>query len=222
VTPELRVLPDAGAVARSAVEVFEAVAPRSVALSGGSTPRPTYELLGARGLLRTAEVFPVDERCVPPYHEASNERMIRVTIGEMARFHRIRGEERPEDAADAYEREIRGALGAEPVLDLVVLGIGADGHTASLFPGAPELEETERLAVATRDSHNGFRRVTLTLPVFNRARTVLFIVTGPDKAGAVARVHAGEPVPAALVQAPDARWLLDTAAAAGIQTPYRS
>jgi 6-phosphogluconolactonase len=222
VTPEFRVLPDADAVARSAVEVFEAVAHRSVALSGGTTPRRTYELLGARGLLRTAELFLVDERCVPPYHEASNQRMIRAAVGAVARLHRIRGEEQPEDAADAYEREIRGALGAEPALDLVVLGIGSDGHTASLFPGAPELEETGRLAVATRDSHNGFRRVTLTLPVLNGARTVLFIVTGPDKAGAVARVQAGEPVPAALVRAPDTRWLLDTAAAAGIQTPYRS
>lgn len=214
------VLPDPASLAGRAAEVVEEARPRTVALSGGSSPRATYALLGRRGVLREAAVYFVDERCVPPDHEASNYRMVREALGDAGNLHRIRGEEPPERAAAAYEVELRAALGDEPALDLVVLGMGADGHIASLFPGAPEVEETGRLAVATGAAYGGYRRVTLTLPVLNRARAALFIVTGAEKAAALARVAAGEPLPATLVRG--ARWLLDSEAAAGIQTPHRS
>jgi 6-phosphogluconolactonase len=208
---------DLGALARHAVEVVEAAAPRVVALSGGRSPVETYRLIGELGTLREAAVFFVDERCVPPDHEASNYKLVRDRVGEeVTGIVRVLGEEEPERAADAYELAVRDALGERPVIDLMVLGMGPDGHTASLFPGSPELEESARLAVATRDAHDGFRRVTLTFPVINSARQRLFIVTGEDKRDAVVRVARGEDLPAARVA--DALWLLDSAAAAGIQT----
>jgi 6-phosphogluconolactonase len=208
---------DLEALARRAVEIVEAAAPRVVALSGGQSPVGTYRLMRERGSLRESAVFFVDERCVPPDHEASNYKLVRDTVGDqVAGIARVLGEEEPERAADAYELALRDALGDRPLFDVMVLGMGPDGHTASLFPGAPELDESARLAVATRDAHDGYRRVTLTFPVINAARQRLFIVTGEDKRDAVERVAHGEDLPAARVA--DALWLLDSEAAAGIQT----
>jgi 6-phosphogluconolactonase len=213
----LDVRPDPHALALRAVELVEEIRPHVVGLSGGSTPRETYSILGERGTLREAAVLLVDERCVPPDHEASNYRLIRETLGDLPNIVRVLGEEEdPDRAADAYELAIRDILGEQPVIDLVLLGIGDDGHTASLFPGAPELEESGRVAVATGEPHNGYRRVTLTFPVLNRARERVFLVEGDEKRGPVARVAAGEDLPAGRIV--DPLWLLDTAAAAGIQT----
>jgi len=195
-----------------------------IALSGGSTPRRAYELLGASGTLAgdRVEIFFADERCVPPSDHASNYRLVAETIGDHGNVRRIRGEIAPDDAADEYEALLRDRFGAgEPAFDLILLGIGADGHTASLFPGELELDERRRWVVATKRPHAWVRRVTLTLPVLNAARQALTLATGAEKAKAVAGILAGGTGPAARVLG--ARLLLDEAAAgAGTPPPKRS
>lgn len=185
-----------------------------VAVSGGSTPRRTYELLGERGTLARdgVEAFFVDERCVPPTDHASNYKLVAVSLGDLGNVHRIRGEIDPDEAAHGYEALLRERFGdGPPVFDVILLGIGPDGHTASLFPGEPELNERERWVVATRRPHQWARRVTLTLPVLNAARDAVMLVAGADKAKAVATVLADGNSPAARVLG--ARLLLDEAAA---------
>lgn len=184
-----------------------------VALSGGSTPRRTYELLGARGTLAVegVEIFFVDERCVPPDDHASNYRLVAETIGDNGKVRRMRGEIDPDEAAREYEALLRERFGVgPPAFDLMLLGIGPDGHTASLFPDSPELTERERWVVATRGEHGWVRRVTLTLPVLNAARRTLMLTAGRDKAKAVADVLSGGTSPAARVLG--AHLLLDEAA----------
>lgn len=185
-----------------------------VALSGGSTPRRSYELLGERGTLATegVEIFFVDERCVPPADHASNYRLVAETIGDNGNVQRMRGEIDPEEAAREYEALLRERFGdASPAFDLMLLGMGGDGHTASLFPGAPELSERQRWVVATKQEHGWVRRITLTLPVLNASSRSLMLVTGKDKARAVADVLSGGTSPAA--RALGAHLLLDEAAA---------
>jgi 6-phosphogluconolactonase len=194
-----------------------------IAVSGGSTPRRTYELLGEAGKLANdrVEIFFADERCVPPSDHASNYRLIAETIGDHGNVRRIRGEIAPEEAADEYEELLRDRFGdGPPSFDLELLGIGADGHTASLFPGEPELDERTRWVVATRRPHAWVRRVTLTLPVLNAARQAVILATGAEKAKAVAGILSGGTGPAARVLG--ARLLLDEAAAgAGSPPPKR-
>jgi 6-phosphogluconolactonase len=129
-------------------------------------------------------------------------------------IHRIRGELPPAEAAAAYEAELEAALAPDGRLDLILLGMGADGHTASLFPGTPALEERERAVVAVHLDRPDTWRVTLTLPTINAARHALFLVAGAEKGPALARVLAGEPLPAGRVQPPCGRpvWLVDRAA----------
>ena len=197
--------------------VSDALAARGralVALSGGSTPRRTYELLGERGTLAASgvEVFFADERCVPPEDHASNYRLVAETIGDNGNVRRMRGEIDPDEAAREYEAVLRERFADQtPAVDLMLLGIGSDGHTASLFPGSPELDERERWVVATVREHGWVRRVTLTLPVLNAARRTLTLVTGRDKAKAVAEILSGGTSPAARVLG--AHLLLDEAAA---------
>jgi 6-phosphogluconolactonase len=220
VTVAFEVHPDPEAVAQRAASLIAEVAPQTVALSGGSSPRRTYTLLGERRALASSDVWFVDERCVPPDNDASNFRLVRATIGDgYASIHRVLGEDRPEEAARVFDEEIVAHLGEEPVFDLCVLGMGPDGHTASLFPDAPELDERERRAVATAEPHFGFRRVTLTLPVLNRARRALFIVTGSDKARAFAAIREGELLPAARVLG--ATWIVDEAVVSVPARPRR-
>lgn len=204
--------------------VADALASRGralVALSGGSTPRRTYELLGVRGTLATdgVEIFFADERCVPPDNHASNYRLVAQTIGDNDNVRRIRGEIDPDEAAREYEALLRERFGdGQPAFDLMLLGIGPDGHTASLFPGSPELTERERWVVATKQEHGWVRRVTLTLPVLNVARRTLMLAAGRDKAKAVADVLSGGTLPAS--RALGAHLLLD-GAAAGAPIPPR-
>jgi 6-phosphogluconolactonase len=230
VTRPVETFPDAESLAQRAVELVEetaadALATREralVALSGGSTPRRTYELLGARGTLAATEVeiFFVDERCVPPDDHASNYRLVAQTIGDNGNVRRIRGEIDPDEAASEYEALLRERFaGGAPAFDLMLLGIGSDGHTASLFPGSPELDERERWVVATKREHGWVRRVTLTLPVLNAARRTLMLATGRDKAKAVADILSGGTSPAARVLG--AHLLLDEAAA-GAPLPPRA
>jgi 6-phosphogluconolactonase len=194
---EIRVSASAELAAREAAELLAAAAGRGghVALSGGSTPRPAYE---AAARLEPdwsrAEIWWADERCVPPEDERSNYRLVRESLLDRldrgaAIEHRVRGELSPAEAADAYENELRGV-----VFDLVLLGIGPDGHTASLFPNDQALDELRRRAVAV--PRPDVDRVTLTIPPLNAAETVLFLVVGEEKAPAVARAFAGDPDPA--------------------------
>ena len=187
VQPELVVAPDAAAVA---CERILRLRPRTLALAGGRTPRALYERLADADLpWSEMEVGFGDERCVPPSDERSNYRMAREALLSRvpARVHRMGTT--PCDGAP-YEAILRRLLGDSASFDLVLLGLGADGHTASLFPGDPALDERERWVVAVQRPDG--RRLTLTLPVLSAARTVLFLVEGSDFiTGAVIAVDGG-------------------------------
>ena len=178
-----------------------------VALSGGKTPRPLYERLAASVELDWAavDVFWADERCVPPTDPRSNYRtarealLCRVPIP-ADRIHRIDGELDPLAAADAAEVELRRVVGADGRLDLILLGLGADGHTASLFPRHQALTEIERWIAPVHASAEPPWRTTMTLPLINAARHVLFLVTGAEKAETVRDLADGKPLPASMVR----------------------
>ena len=177
-----------------------------IALAGGSTPRAAYEQVAALDLDWTmSTLWFGDERCVPPDHEHSNYRMVsqalleRISGGQPA-VKRIAGERAPGDAAADYERQLHEEFGdGLPRLDLVLLGLGPDAHTASLFPSDAALGERDRLAVGvpTPGMAPLVSRVTVTLPVVNAAREVVFLVSGEDKAEAVGRAFAGVADPSA-------------------------
>jgi 6-phosphogluconolactonase len=204
----------------------------AVALAGGSTPRATYEVLANdyAGALDWSKVhvFFGDERTVPPNHEDSNYRMThetllsRVPVGSV---HRMRGELPPAEAAAAYEEELREFLGASnepPSLDLILLGIGDDGHTASLFPETSALEIHDRWVVANPVLKLETTRLTLTVPVINAARAVNFLVAGEGKAGALKEILEGEAdpreYPAKLIRPEGGPvWMVDRAAAKFLQ-----
>lgn len=205
--------------------------PVRVALCGGSTPRPVFSRLSAIPDMdwNRIRIYWGDERTVGPDHQDSNYRMTRETLLSNIPIrsdyiHRIRGEIEPESAAEEYQSVLQETFclqepGELPRFDLMLLGMGADGHTASLFPGTPALDETDRLVVANPVPQQNTVRITLTLPVLNAARNVSFLVTGADKAEALSAVFSdrdiSEKPPAALVQPPDGnlRWLVDRAAA---------
>lgn len=237
--PEIIILPDPAAVAHEAAQSFrdsamEAIGSRgrfSVVLPGGSTPGALFAALATdpiRGQIPWTGVhlFWGDERCVPPTDPASNYRLAsQILISFLPipsdNVHRIQGEMSPADAARAYERELVGYFcGPHPRFDLVVLGLGADGHTASLFPGSPALCERDRLAMAVTASYQDrpTERVTLTPKALNTARQVVFLVTGSAKTSIVRDVLQGpvNRLPAQYIQPSAGRlaWLLDTEAAA--------
>jgi 6-phosphogluconolactonase len=164
-----------------------------VVLTGGSSPRRAYEL-AARGDWSGKTVWFCDERCVPPDHEWSNYRM-----ADEALLSRL--DPRPEvlrmEDADSYEALVRERLGDEPRWDLLLLGLGPDSHCASLFPGKPEVEVTDRLVVDVPEAGMDPQvpRITLTLPAINAARRVVFLVTGESKQEAVRRAFGDSPDP---------------------------
>jgi 6-phosphogluconolactonase len=239
----VRTFDDLDALSRAAADdviaiASAAVAERgacSIALSGGSTPRRLFDELARRG--RAAAPWPTitlwwgDERTVPPDHADSNYGMARahliVPLGlDPARVHRMAGEHaEPATAASAYERTLVAELGSPPVFDLVLLGMGPDGHTASLFPGSRALAERERHVVAnvvTSPLVGGTAtRLTLTAPVLSAARHVRFLVAGADKAHTLAAVLHGPrgTYPAQLVEGPDVVWLVDRAAVTELEDP---
>jgi 6-phosphogluconolactonase len=199
----------------------------AVVLAGGSTPKATYQIL-ARDYAdpidwSTVHVFFGDERTVPPDHEDSNYGMAREALLDhvpVAGVHRMRGELPPDEAAGAYEEELRDFFGAAelPRFDLILLGIGGDGHTASLFPETSALEVHDRWVVANPVLKLDTTRITLTVPVINAARAVYFLVVGEGKAEALAQILEGDPdpreYPASLIQ-PQSEpvWMLDRSAA---------
>jgi 6-phosphogluconolactonase len=225
VKPEVVV--DDDPAARAVERLASAVARGGhLVLTGGSTPRATYESLAGEDLdwSRVAFWFS-DERCVPPDHEHSNYGMVKGALFDRIEgetVHRIEGERGPEEGAAAYEHELREELGdGVPSFDLVLLGVGPDAHVCSLFPNDPALGERERLAVGVETPGMApfVSRVTLTLPVVNAAREVVFLVSGEDKAEAVARAFSGREdpfAPASLVQpeSGSAALILDPPAAA--------
>ena len=192
---ELRVEEDAEAAA-AAVAALLVASGGNVVLTGGSTPQRAYELAAEQRTDWSGVTFWWgDERCVPPEHEDSNYGMARDAL--LTRVHgheerRIRGELPAGEAAAEYEHALRGVE-----LDLLLLGIGPDGHTASLFPNAPSLDERERLVVAAPAGLEPWvERVTMTLPAIAAADEVVFLATGEDKADAVRRAFAEPPSPA--------------------------
>jgi 6-phosphogluconolactonase len=210
-----------------------------VAISGGTTPKAMFALLADRSKPYFAQVpwhllqiFWVDERCVPPTDMDSNYRMTKEAMLEhvplpAAHIYRIEGELDPEVAAARYEAAIRTAFrmeGAEmPAFDLVLLGLGEDGHTASLFPHTEALHEMGRIAVANHVPQKETWRITLTWPVINRGREVAFLIEGATKAQAVQDVFCGaydpESKPAQLVRPASGRLTLLLDAAAAVMLP---
>jgi 6-phosphogluconolactonase len=232
------ILPDPGALAHEAARRFAALAREaaesrgrfSAALSGGSTPGGLYRLLAEEPYRsqvpwEAVHLFWGDERCVPPDDPGSNYRLAEeILISRVPippeNVHRVRGELEPASAARDYEQEIHDFFcGPHARFDLILLGLGEDGHTASLFPGSPNLAERERLVAAATAVYQDrpAQRVTLTLPALNSARLVLFLVAGSAKAGIVQAVLEGadERLPARQVQpaAGGLTWLLDAEAA---------
>jgi 6-phosphogluconolactonase len=207
---------DPAALARRAAQYFaemvseavEAQGCARIAVSGGSTPKAAFELLAdphepwrSRMPWANLDLYWVDERCVPPEDAASNYRMTRLALLDHVpmraeQIHRIEGELEPEAAAARYESELRNGFrleGAEyPRFDLVALGMGEDGHTASIFPHTTAVHEMSRLAVANHLPLKDAWRVTLAWPVINHARSVFFLVAGREKASVLREVFTGQ------------------------------
>ena len=244
VTVTYVIWPDAAALAlasaRNFAEKVEAAVARRglarVAISGGSTPQAAFKLLAdpAQGFANTIpwdklQLYWVDERCVPPEHPESNygvcQRLLLDHVAiPPANVHRMEGELDPEEAASRYESVLRNSMkleGAEsPAFDLLLLGMGDDGHTASLFPHTEGLDQIGRLCIANHVPQKDTFRITLTWPVINQAREVVFEIAGAAKTDRVAEVFTGprdpERLPSQLIRPSNGRLLvqLDEAAAA--------
>jgi 6-phosphogluconolactonase len=226
VVPDMAALADEAAARVERVLLETPVGERaSIALSGGSTPRAAYQHLAARcPPWARADFFFGDERIVPPDADGSNYKMANDALLDRLplqedQVHRIPGELPPDEAADRAEADLRACVPGDPVpqVDLILLGMGPDGHTASLFPGAPELEETRRLMVPVhRPEMPQPWRVSMTMPVLNAGKRVLVLVGGAEKAPMVKRALAHDPsIPAGrLDPAGQYSWILTEDAAA--------
>jgi 6-phosphogluconolactonase len=240
---QVKVFPDVAQLARGAASEIKRIAQASlsesqrftIVLSGGSTPKTLYSLLADepwRSQLPFAQThfFWGDERHVPPSHPESNFRMANEALLSKLplakeNIHRLKGElGDPAAAAHEYEQELKNFFNLSasqmPRFDLVLLGIGTDGHTASLFPGTAGLRDRAHLCVANWIENLSTWRMTLTLPVLNNAANVIFLVAGSDKAGIVNSILNGEErelYPAQLVQPVNGHllWMLDQAAGSG-------
>ena len=236
--------PDPAALASRAAQYFVEMASEAVeaqgrariAISGGSTPKAAFELLADsnqpwrnRMPWESLDLYWVDERCVPPDHADSNYRMTREALLDHVplrpgQIHRIEGELDPEEAAARYESELRNSFRLEsaecPRFDLVALGMGGDGHTASLFPRTEAIREMSRLVTVNHVPQKDAGRITLTWPVINQARSVFFLVSGEDKAAVLREVLTGprdpERLPSQLIWPLSGilTFILDKAAAA--------
>ena len=217
-----------GPVAKSGFRRATELSPFLLVLAGGSTPRRTYEVLAtkrAAGEWTHTEIWFGDERCVPPDHADSNFAVAKAALLDRAGpfvVQRVLGERPPQEAADDYERRLRAVAGVSPrpPFDLVLLGMGEDGHTASLFPGHAALAETKRWAVAVETDAKAPRwRVTLTVPALAAADEVWFLVAGAAKRPVLAEIlrdpaAAAGRYPAAAVASRAGRvvWFVDAAA----------
>jgi len=237
--PIVEVLSDRPALVERAADLVEAKIKQAVkergfcslVLAGGSTPKPLYEALAQRSLpLAHLHLFFGDERYVAPDHADSNYRMVRLAWLEPAGFpvanvHAMNTDAaEPAQAAEAHElmlkRILPGAAEATPRFDIVLLGMGDDGHTASLFPGTAALDVSDRWVTVGNKGEDP--RLTLTLPLLNQAQTVMFLVAGANKQAALAQVFsetaAGKEYPAKLIQpAGELYWLMDAQAGQNFQ-----
>ncbi len=232
----IRVVPDAKALAQSAAErtvviASQAITERgrfSIALSGGSTPKALFELLASDAYVRTIdwphwEIYFGDERCVPPTHPDSNFRMASEALLDHVplkpeNIHRMKGEMEPNQAAVEYGKMLKEKFGPGG-LDLILLGMGDDGHTASLFPGTSALDETDHRCIANFVPKLNVWRITMSAPFINRARNVMILVGGKSKTQRVAEVLEGprdpKRLPIQLIEPSSGHllWLLDADAA---------
>ena len=242
--PDIRIHSDSQAAAEAAAAFVLAVGQEairtkgrfSIALSGGATPEALYRALTSPAFAdrfdwsRTTFFFS-DERCVPPNDPRSNYALANKTLFtplkiSPSQIYRMAGESRdPQAAAQEYEQQLYLATktppSAQPSLDLILLGLGEDGHTASLFPGAPVLRDRQRLIAAAQSPKDPPNRLTMTLAAINKASVVLFLATGTGKAGIVRAIldpktEVERQLPASLVEPKGGRliWFLDRAAAA--------
>jgi 6-phosphogluconolactonase len=241
-SPDLHIFDDIKALSRAAAEEFTELANRQkpagspfiAALSGGSSPKPFYELLATPEFSSKipwprVHLFQVDERAVPPDSPQGNYKMIRETLLEhvplpASNFHRMAAENPDRDAvADAYAAELRSIAGVGqseyPQLDLISLGVGEEGHTASLFPGTAALNEKKRAVSPNYVPQVQMWRMTLTLPALNSAARIIFLVSGAEKAPILRQVlkdsNPSTPLPAQLVQPwhGSVAWYVDREAA---------
>ena len=250
-TVELTVLKDLDEISRAAADLIASQSqkagssgkPFTVVLSGGSTPRRLHERLSRKPSVRNSlpwhniHFFWGDERHVAPENPQSNYRMARETLFDCApvpapNIHRVRAEE-PEAAvaAEQYERQLQSffnlTAGQLPRFDCVLLGIGSDGHTASLFPGTRALQEKRRLVVANWVEKLQTHRITLTVPVINNAALIIFLVSGRQKAEVLQQILEGDYrpdlLPAQLIRPEHGRllWLVDRAAAGCLSDTIR-
>jgi 6-phosphogluconolactonase len=238
-SPEIKVLPDAAAIAREAAERSLRISEEaselrgrfSIAMSGGSTPKALYTLLASPEFVTqldwpAIDLFFGDERCVPPDHKDSNFRMANETLISKVpiprdNIYRMRGEAPPEEAAKEYGLMLKDRYGDEG-LDVVLLGMGGDGHTLSLFPGTAAVNETHHRVVANyaENSTTGKSwRITMTAPFVNKSRNIIVMLAGADKAERLKEVLEGprdpQRLPIQLIQPESGKmtWLIDTAAA---------
>ena len=249
VTVTYRVLPTAAATAQAAAQLFTDAAVKAaearglarIAISGGTTPKAMFALLAdpAQPFLQQVpwdklDLYWVDERCVPPDNAESNYRMTREALLSKVplsaeRVHRMEGELAPEVAAAKYEATIRNSFKLEgaqtPTFDLVLLGMGDDGHTASLFPHTEALNEMSHIVVPNHVPQKDTWRITLTWPVINQGREVAFLIEGTGKAQVLHDVLLGpyqpETYPSQIIRPASGRllFLLDAAAAAKLPKP---
>ena len=204
-----------------------------IALAGGSTPRAFYEFLSVRPSdeidWRQIHLWWGDERCVPPDHAESNYRMVKEALLDHIRIspeqiHRMQGEAIPQTEMIRYAKEIRSNLPLSqsglPVFDMILLGMGEDGHTASIFPGSELRDDTDAWCAVVQHPQSGQKRVTLTLPVLNQARQIVFMISGSAKSGMVSEIlnhpEQSKKYPAAKVLPQNGilTWFLDREAAA--------
>lgn len=241
-----KVFPDDRLLAEGAAEKMVALLNEALALhdfaslvlSGGSTPRNVYRILGDRYHAwvpwERVHFFWGDERCVPPEDAQSNFRMAREELLDKLRIpsgniHRIRGEKDPAVAAVEYEQELRNVVGGGdglPACDLVLLGLGDDGHTASLFPGTAAVAERIKLVTDVFVPELNAHRITITFPAINSAHTVLFLVSGRSKAATLKGVleDRNQSFPATQVnpRSGNLLWFLDEGAASQLRSPQSS
>ena len=234
--PNITIYPDLDSLSQAGADLFVAEAAAAisrhgrfeVAFSGGSTPKRMFELLATEAYRDSVDwekvhVFWGDERYVPPTDPQSNEHMARTALLDhiaipAKNIHGMYVEGGVEAAAETYEAVVRSELGEALELDMAMLGIGPDGHTASLFPGEPPVLETVRLVVNGLGHAGVAERITMTPPLLNRSRLVLFLVAGADKAGPMKRILEGPedwketPSQAVARHAPNVVWLLDQSA----------
>jgi 6-phosphogluconolactonase len=225
----MEVVKDAAALAARAAEIIAgrlkaARYPFRMVLSGGSTPRATYQLLaGMDADWDCAELFFSDERFVPPDHKDSNYRMVRESLLAENRVNPrkllvIPTDDTPQSAADRYDETLRQQYGAGtlergvPLFHLTLLGLGDDGHTASLLPGQPVLAERDRWVAVVPEGREE-PRITLTYPAIESSELILFLVAGAEKRDALAQARAGALPAGAIRPQGDVLWLVDEAAA---------